>query len=285
MYFIVYKTTNLVNGKIYVGVHKSKRKTDTYLGSGVYLHRAIEKYGKENFVRENLFYASSEEEMYEIEEILVDDEFITRKTTYNFMVGGKGNSNLGQFVVEQGIGIHALSFEERSYHSKINQANRDPVERYIMCSDARVCIERKAGIHGFSPEERSQNAKKGNEALRKLGKGFFNSDTQRELSRRGTLAKKGKVYKRYTDGVKDYIYNCTDSEISFEEFLENNTQFVRGRPKVKYKPRPKMAGKKCITNGIENLMLNSIEEANEYIKIHTDFRLGKTIFKKKNLKS
>ena len=51
----IYKTTNLVNGKIYVGKHefsKDKRLNSSYLGSGVALKRAIIKYGKENFNRE-----------------------------------------------------------------------------------------------------------------------------------------------------------------------------------------------------------------------------------------
>ena len=44
---IIYKTTNLINGKIYIGM--SKNKKENYLGSGIYLKYAIDKYGKENF--------------------------------------------------------------------------------------------------------------------------------------------------------------------------------------------------------------------------------------------
>jgi len=50
--FIIYKTTNLINGKIYVGKHTMDR--DDYLGSGNLLKRAVKKYGSENFVRETL---------------------------------------------------------------------------------------------------------------------------------------------------------------------------------------------------------------------------------------
>ena len=53
MAIICYKTTNMVNGKFYLGVHDTTRKNDkTYLGSGIVLKQAIKEYGRENFVRE-----------------------------------------------------------------------------------------------------------------------------------------------------------------------------------------------------------------------------------------
>ena len=51
MFYTVYKTTNLVNNKIYIGVHKTSKPNDTYIGSGKILADAILKYGKENFVK------------------------------------------------------------------------------------------------------------------------------------------------------------------------------------------------------------------------------------------
>ena len=44
---IIYKTTNLVNGKIYIG--KDSKNNPNYLGSGNLLKKALIKYGKENF--------------------------------------------------------------------------------------------------------------------------------------------------------------------------------------------------------------------------------------------
>ena len=48
-YSFIYKTTNLINGKIYIGQHTTDNINDRYLGSGVYFLRAVKKYGKKNF--------------------------------------------------------------------------------------------------------------------------------------------------------------------------------------------------------------------------------------------
>lgn len=49
---IVYKTTNLINNKIYIG--KDTHDNPKYLGSGIVLKRAIKKYGKLNFLKETI---------------------------------------------------------------------------------------------------------------------------------------------------------------------------------------------------------------------------------------
>ena len=90
MYFIVYETTNVINGKKYRGVHKTKKLYDGYLGSGVLIKRAVEKYGIENFKREILMECISEKEMYEVEKQYVNKEWISSNETYNIMIGGKG---------------------------------------------------------------------------------------------------------------------------------------------------------------------------------------------------
>jgi len=51
MYYIVYETTNNINGHIYIGVHITSVIDDGYVGSGKVLQRAIKKYGLEYFTR------------------------------------------------------------------------------------------------------------------------------------------------------------------------------------------------------------------------------------------
>jgi hypothetical protein len=89
-FFLIYKTTNLLNGKIYIGKHMTSNKEDGYMGSGKLLKRAISKFGIENFKREILFECSSEKEMNEKEAEIVNEEFLKRNDVYNLCPGGKG---------------------------------------------------------------------------------------------------------------------------------------------------------------------------------------------------
>ena len=100
---IVYLTVNTVNQKIYVGVHKTENpyKFDNYWGCGItgttcskFLHpktpfqRACKKYGLDAFRRYTLFVFDTYEEALEMEKLIVNEEFVRRKDTYNAMVGG-----------------------------------------------------------------------------------------------------------------------------------------------------------------------------------------------------
>jgi hypothetical protein len=90
MHYLIYKITNRLNNKFYVGKHKTENVNDDYLGSGVILIRAIEKHGKENFIKEILFECKTEDEMNQREIDIVDEEFIARPDTYNVKLGGQG---------------------------------------------------------------------------------------------------------------------------------------------------------------------------------------------------
>lgn len=90
MYYLIYKITNTVNNKIYVGKHQTDNKDDDYMGSGKILKRAIEKYGVDKFKKEILFECGSLEEMNEKEAEIVDEEFVARLDTYNVKLGGQG---------------------------------------------------------------------------------------------------------------------------------------------------------------------------------------------------
>lgn len=91
MKHILYKTTNLVNNKIYIGIHSTNNLDDGYFGSGKLIIRAINKYGKENFIREILQEFDTREAALAEEAKIVDGEFIRRHDNYNCNTGGGHN--------------------------------------------------------------------------------------------------------------------------------------------------------------------------------------------------
>lgn len=95
-YFTIYKTTNLINNKIYIGLHTTDNINDGYLGSGIFLKKAIKKYGKDNFIKEILYMFDNKSDMIQKEKEIVDESFITRKDTYNMSKGGHGLSTLSE---------------------------------------------------------------------------------------------------------------------------------------------------------------------------------------------
>lgn len=54
LFHFLYKTTNILNNKFYIGVHTTDDLGDGYKGSGTTLNKAFKKYGKNNFNREIL---------------------------------------------------------------------------------------------------------------------------------------------------------------------------------------------------------------------------------------
>ncbi len=107
-FFTVYETRNLVNDKIYVGVHGTEDPYDDYLGSGAHFKRAVKKYGLENFQKKLILVTDSREDAYWLEGQIVTPEFCKRKNTYNIKLGGSGGweyvneyFNKGKIVSEQ----------------------------------------------------------------------------------------------------------------------------------------------------------------------------------------
>ena len=101
MKYIVYQTTNKVNGKLYIGVHKTENPNifDGYIGNGIYVgyklenpktayQHALKKYGYNSFIRTTLKVFDTEEEAYKLEGELVTLDFIRQDNNYNIKTGG-----------------------------------------------------------------------------------------------------------------------------------------------------------------------------------------------------
>ena len=88
MFYTVYKITNTLNNRYYIGVHKTNKINDSYYGSGIIIKEAIKKYGKENFKKEILFTFDNKDEAYAKEKELVNETTLKDPLIYNVQIGG-----------------------------------------------------------------------------------------------------------------------------------------------------------------------------------------------------
>lgn len=128
-YYLVYKTTNLVNGKIYIGKHETDNLDDGYLGSGNLLRRAIKKYGEENFKREILFECSTKEEMNAKEAELVNEGFLKRDDVYNIKLGGNGGFDYINETHRNTVGIAEVNANGENNKSGQCYSTRNRIKR------------------------------------------------------------------------------------------------------------------------------------------------------------
>ena len=154
----IYKITNLINQKIYIGKQKGNR--EDYYGSGKIIKRAINKYGKENFSKDIIVTCDNDDLLNWLEIFWIATYDSTNSDIgYNISSGGQGGDhNTGR----------KWSEEERNNHSIIN-------------------IERPESHTNFSGRKHTELSKrKTSETLKKSplsNKGKKLSDEQKEKLR------------------------------------------------------------------------------------------------------
>lgn len=94
MYGYVYKITNLVNGRVYVGQHKYDKYPNidkNYFSSGLYIQRALKKYGRNNFKIEILKWCENKEKLNEREfDLTFKEKAFINQGGYVFRAGHEG---------------------------------------------------------------------------------------------------------------------------------------------------------------------------------------------------
>lgn len=121
---IIYKTTNLINGKIYIG--QDSYNNPKYLGGGVYFNRAIKKYGRNNFKKEILEQCETSKQLNEREEYWIKKLNST-------------NSKIGYNIIEKAFGIykgykHTLESNEKLSNSLKGKPKSEEHKRNLSLS-------------------------------------------------------------------------------------------------------------------------------------------------------
>lgn len=154
----IYKTTNLINKRIYIGKKYKSEFDSTYYGSGTILQEAIKKYGKSNFSVELLQWAESDEEIDQLEKDYIS-EFRLNFHLYNIAEGGTGGDTTtdhprkNEIISQRGGGIkkwhqNLTESEKRERSNNISRAKKGKSNGHEGLSQKQETIEkiRKSNI-------------------------------------------------------------------------------------------------------------------------------------------
>lgn len=173
---IIYKTTNTINGKIYIGKDEFNRKR--YLGSGIYLKLAIKKYGRDKFEKSIIDHADNRDDLDEKERFWIKFyDARNQAVGYNIALGGEGFN--GRHSEESKLKMRKPKSEQAKLNMRLNHP--DTFGENNSFYGARHTDETKKQI-GLSSKER--NAGKGNP--------MFGKHHSEETLLKMSLIKKGK---------------------------------------------------------------------------------------------
>jgi hypothetical protein len=169
-YHFIYRTTNLLSGRYYIGMHSTDNLNDGYLGSGTLLRRSINKHGKENFKIEILEFLNSREELAAREEEIVSLQEIAKKECMNLKVGGRGGlstqTHRDTWIKAGKAAITLLEQDDPEFKKKRREKAVETLKRLGKYEEfsTRIVKYRKdwTGLkHSEQTKEKMSNAKKG----------------------------------------------------------------------------------------------------------------------------
>ena len=199
MYFTIYKISNKVNDKIYIGKHKTSNLKDTYLGSGKLIQKAIKKYGKENFEKEILFIFDNEFDMNNKEKELITEEFCLQENVYNISPGGQGGA------LRKGF-IQSTEIKNKISNSLKGKYLGVPKPKYM---GEKISNIQKGRKHSLERCQNISNSLKG----KKRGKQSLEHKTKRLLATSlNNNGFKGMLNKKHTEESKAKISNANSKK-------------------------------------------------------------------------
>lgn len=183
--YYVYKTTNIINNKFYIGVHRSKDiENDIYIGSGRNLKSAVKKYGRENFIREILFEFDNSEDAFKKESEIVTEDFLKE---YNGVIYNMSPGGYGGRIYIQPPWLGKKHTEESK--QKISESNKGK----IISAEAREkeSISQKKRLANMDKDKKI-------EMYRKIAEAGVGRPVSEETRKKLSIINKGKVITQET---------------------------------------------------------------------------------------
>lgn len=164
--FYIYEITNNLNNKTYIGQHKTSTLNDSYMGSGVILQQAYEKYGLDNFTKRIIAVCETHEIANSLEKIFIRLYRDLGKAEYNICDGGSSPLFSGEFDIQRRMKIsetskgHNVTAETRKKISIANTGRKHPHSE-----ETRAVIAKASSEHWKKEGYREAVSKKISRAL------------------------------------------------------------------------------------------------------------------------
>lgn len=205
-FYIIYKINNKINGKFYIGVHKTTDVNDDYYGSGHSIKAAIEKYGKENFKKEILHIFTNAKTAFKKEKEIVNENMLKNENCYNIKKGGQGG-----FDHIRATGLHKSVKGTRVMHNPSTNENKKikiiNTEQYLQIG----------WVYGYSAlaKERMSCA------------GKIKIQTEEHRRNNSNAKKNARVMINNTTGIKKFIKTSLICEYEKNGWRVYTEQYVR----------------------------------------------------------
>lgn len=210
---IIYKTTNLITGKSYIG--QDSKDNPNYFGSGTLLKRSFSKYGKENFRKEIMAWGFTKDHLNFLEKLYIDLFQTKIPNGYNLTDGGEGSlgftpsEETRKKLSNSQKGKHSMSEEHKNIISKLHKGkvlSEETKQKIKLANMGKVYsedVKKSMGIKGRVPwnKGKTYSRNKNYEGYIVWNKGLdFSGMTGKhhteETRKRISESKKGTKYKK-----------------------------------------------------------------------------------------
>ena len=154
-YHYIYKTTNLKNGKYYIGMHSTNNLEDGYMGSGKRLRRSLIKYGKENFKSEILEFLPERKTLVEREKEIVNEELLKDTLSMNLKQGGEGGTINDEH--RKNLKIGASKYQKNKW--LIDSDYRDKIKKLLLDNIVKNHLLGKINYNNFEGRKHTEDTK------------------------------------------------------------------------------------------------------------------------------
>lgn len=232
--YYIYEIKNTLNDKYYIGQSSKcdERNLKEYFGSGLYIKRAINKYGKENFIKTVLIQGMyKKSEIDKLEKFYIKKYREEGKALYNIADGGQGG-DLGPEV-------------NKLHKGDLNSSKRPEVRKKM--SESRKGKPCPWLAHPRSEEEKRKISEGTKKAMQKVDM----KEVAKRTNRNTEAVKEGR--KKVSETLKKFYKDHPERKIIMGERRKGKNNPMYGVP-------PKIKGMHWYNNGIEEKILPECPE-------------------------